>query len=73
VPVDIVAAAWGRFRFPAALPDDLTDVMAEQEPWMAQRQNRTSRPRAALAALIDASMGREAQREPPATSVSMHR
>jgi hypothetical protein len=73
VPVDIVVAAWGRFQSPAALPDDLVHVMAEQEPWMTQRRNRTSRPHAALAALIDASMWREAQREPPATSVSTNR
>jgi NitT/TauT family transport system substrate-binding protein len=69
-PLDVVAAAWGRFRFPAALPDDLADSMAEQEPWMAQRQSRAPRPRAALAALIDASAWREAQAERPATPVS---
>jgi sulfonate transport system substrate-binding protein len=68
LPVDLVAAAWGRFRFPAALPDDLVDVMVEQEPWMAARQNRAPRPRAALAALVDASVWREAQREAPATT-----
>jgi hypothetical protein len=68
-----VAAAWGRFRFPAALPDDLVDTMVEQEPWMAARQNRTPRPRAALAALIDASVWREAQEERPAATVSPHR
>jgi NitT/TauT family transport system substrate-binding protein len=67
LPVDMVTAAWGRFRFPAALPDDLVDTMAEQEPWMAERQKRTPRPRAALAALIDASVWHEAQQEPAAT------
>jgi sulfonate transport system substrate-binding protein len=72
-PVDVVAAAWSRFRFPAALPDDLVDVMAEQEPWMAERQKRTPRPRAALAALIDASAWREAQREPAPPSGSSQR
>jgi NitT/TauT family transport system substrate-binding protein len=64
LPADIVAAAWGRFRFPAALPDDLVDSMVEQEPWMAKRQNRAARSRAAIAALIDSSVLREAQGEP---------
>jgi NitT/TauT family transport system substrate-binding protein len=73
LPVDLVAAAWGRFRFPAALPDDLVDVMVEQEPWMAARQNRAPRPRAALAALVDATVWREAQEERPAATVSPRR
>jgi sulfonate transport system substrate-binding protein len=73
LPVDVVAAAWGRFRFPAALPGDLVDSMVEQEPWMAARQNRTPRPRATLAALIDASVWREAQEERPSPTVSPHR
>jgi NitT/TauT family transport system substrate-binding protein len=79
LPVDVVAAAWGRFRFPASLPDDLLDVMVEEEPWMAARQNRPPRPRAALAALIDASVWREAQGQVkgqvqvPATSGSQRR
>jgi NitT/TauT family transport system substrate-binding protein len=61
VPVNIVAAPWGRFRFPASLPDDLLDVWVEEEPWVAARQNRPPRPRTALAALIDDSVWREAQ------------
>jgi NitT/TauT family transport system substrate-binding protein len=61
VPAETVVAAWPRFRFPAALPDDLADAMAEQEPWLARRQHRTPRPRDALAELIDASVWREAQ------------
>ena len=73
LPVETVAASWGLFRFPAALPDDLLDAMVEQEPWMAKNQNRAPRSREALAALIDASVVREAQGEPPATSGSPHR
>ncbi len=72
LPVDLVAASWGLFRFPAALPDDLLDVMVEQEPWMAARQNRAPRPRAALAALVDASVWREVQREAPAATSPPH-
>jgi NitT/TauT family transport system substrate-binding protein len=69
LPVETVAASWGLFRFPASVPDDLLDAMGEQEPWMAKNQNRAPRPRAALAALIDASVWREAQ-EIPASSGS---
>lgn len=60
VSPEAVAATWGLFRFPAALPPDLLDAMAEQEPWLARRQNRPPRSRAALAGLIDASVWREA-------------
>src|SRR6266851_4928809 len=57
----VVAAAWGLFRFPASIPDDLLASMVEQEPWMAKNQNRSPRSREAIAALIDASVWREAQ------------
>jgi sulfonate transport system substrate-binding protein len=73
LPQEIVAATWGLFRFPASIPDDLLESMVEQEPWMAKNQNRASRPREAIAALIDASVWREAQGEPAAKSNSPHR
>jgi NitT/TauT family transport system substrate-binding protein len=73
LPDQIVAATWGLFRFPASIPDDLLESMVEQEPWMAKNQNRPPRPREAIAALIDASVWREAQGEPPAKSNSSHR
>jgi sulfonate transport system substrate-binding protein len=73
VPVETVAASWGLFHFSASLPDDLLDAMVEQEPWMAKNQNRAPRSRDALAALIDASVWREAQGEPPARSGSSQR
>lgn len=56
LPLPLVAASWSRFRFPAAVPDDLLETMVEQEPWMAQKQNRAPRSREAIAALIDASL-----------------
>jgi sulfonate transport system substrate-binding protein len=71
LPADIVAATWDRFRFPASLPDDLAAAMVEQESWMASRQNRAPRPREAIAALIDASLWREAQGE-SAAATSLH-
>ena len=61
VPVQIVSTTWNLFGFPASLPDDLLDSMVEQEPWMAEKQSRAARPREAIAALIDASLWREAQ------------
>jgi sulfonate transport system substrate-binding protein len=69
----IVAATWGLFRFPASLPDDLLESMVEQEPWMAKNQNRAPRPREAIAALIDASVLREARGEPASGSNPPHR
>jgi sulfonate transport system substrate-binding protein len=72
LPVDIVAATWDRFRFPASLPDDLAATMVEQESWMASRQYRAPRPSEAIATLIDASLWREAQAEPAAAAPSPH-
>jgi NitT/TauT family transport system substrate-binding protein len=72
LPVDIVAATWDRFRFPASLPDDLAATMVEQESWMASRQHRAPRRSEAIATLIDASLWREAQAEPAAAAPSPH-
>jgi sulfonate transport system substrate-binding protein len=60
VPLPLVRTVWGLFQFPASLGDDMLDTMLEQEPWMAEKQNRAPRPREAIAALIDASLLREA-------------
>lgn len=59
-PVDLVAASWPHHRFPGALPDDLLDVLTEQEIWLAQQAGRAARSRAQLATLIDASVLAEA-------------
>jgi sulfonate transport system substrate-binding protein len=60
VPLTLVSTTWSLFRFPASVGDDMLDTMLEQEPWMAEKQNRAPRPREAIAALIDASLWREA-------------
>jgi sulfonate transport system substrate-binding protein len=60
VPLSLVQATWPLFQFPASVSDDMLDTMLEQEPWMAEKQNRAPRPREAIAALIDASLWREA-------------
>jgi NitT/TauT family transport system substrate-binding protein len=64
-PLDLVAASWPHHRFPAALPDDLLDVLVAQETWLAAQTGRSARPRAALAQLIDASVLAEALDESP--------
>jgi sulfonate transport system substrate-binding protein len=60
VPLPLVQTTWPLFKFPASVGDDMLETMLEQEPWMAQKQNRPPRPPEALAALIDASLWREA-------------
>jgi NitT/TauT family transport system substrate-binding protein len=59
-PLDLIAASWPHHRFPAALPDDLLDVLVAQETWLAAQAGRSARPREALAQLIDASVLAEA-------------
>jgi ABC-type nitrate/sulfonate/bicarbonate transport system substrate-binding protein len=59
---EFVAKTWSLFRFPAAIGNDMLATMIEQEPWMAEKQNRASRRKEAIAALIDASLWQEASR-----------
>lgn len=59
-PADLVAASWRHHRFPATLPEDLLDIMVEQEEWLASQANRPARDRAQLERLIDRSVLREA-------------
>jgi sulfonate transport system substrate-binding protein len=58
---EFVSKVWPLFTFPANIPDDMLDSMIEQEPWMAQKQNRPARSREAIATLIDGSLLREAK------------
>ena len=59
-PADLVAASWHHHRFPATLPEDLLDVMVEEEQWLATQAGRPARTRAQLDGLIDRSVLREA-------------
>jgi NitT/TauT family transport system substrate-binding protein len=59
-----VTTVWPLFSFPASIPDDMLASMVEQEPWMAQKQNRPARPPEAIATLIDASLLRDAKASP---------
>jgi sulfonate transport system substrate-binding protein len=60
VKVDTTTTVWNEFRFPASLPSDLLDVLAEEEAWLAAAQKRAARSRTILAALIDGSVLAEA-------------
>lgn len=58
-PGDVVAG-WKHHAFLATIPDDLLDVMTQEEQWLAARDNRPARTRDQLATLIDDSIYREA-------------
>lgn len=53
---EVVAAAWPHHRYLAGKAPDIVDVLEEEERWLAARDGRTPRPRAALAALVDYSL-----------------
>jgi NitT/TauT family transport system substrate-binding protein len=57
----VISKSWQHHRYAGGLATDLLDVMEEEERWVAMERNRTPRPRAQLASLIDASLLAEAQ------------
>ncbi|MGD9810494.1 MAG: ABC transporter substrate-binding protein [Sphingobium sp.] len=57
-----VADSWGHLGFTAALPDDLLNVLVEEEKWLASQEGREPRAREDLAKLIDSSVYEEAMR-----------
>ena len=61
-PVDRVTRSWPHHAFPVSVPGDMLDVIVEEEKWVAQKQNRAPRSRAALAAFFDPSILAEARR-----------
>ena len=62
--LDLIQACWPNLRFPAALPDDLLDVLVGEERWQAQAEARVPRDREQLATLIDTSILKEASAPP---------
>ena len=62
--------AWSHHSFPAALPDDMLDVLVQQEQWLAEQDDRAPRTREQLAVLIDRSVYDEALALPSLTSAS---
>jgi sulfonate transport system substrate-binding protein len=56
-----ISAVWRHFRFAAALPADLLDVMTEEERWAAVIQKREPRGRTVLQRLVDDTVLRDAR------------
>jgi sulfonate transport system substrate-binding protein len=61
---ETVSRSWPNLRYAGGLVSDLTDVMVEEEMWVAKERNRTPRTRTQLASLIDRSLLDEAMRKP---------
>jgi ABC-type nitrate/sulfonate/bicarbonate transport system substrate-binding protein len=60
VKAETTTTVWHEFRFPASLPNDLLDVLVEEEQWLAAAQKRALRSRPTLAFLIDRTVLAEA-------------
>jgi sulfonate transport system substrate-binding protein len=63
-PEQTVGDSWRFHTFPAALPDDTLNLMTEEERWIAKNQSpqRQPRTREQLAAMIDTSVLKDAQK-----------
>lgn len=57
----LIRQSWHHHRFPCTIPDDLLDVMVEEEQWLAKIDGRQPRDRAVLSRLIDRSVLVEAR------------
>jgi sulfonate transport system substrate-binding protein len=62
VPQPTISDTWTHFRFSAWLPEDIVDVLVEEERWVAEVQKRSPRSRPQLAALVDDSVLRDARK-----------
>jgi NitT/TauT family transport system substrate-binding protein len=62
VPTSTMSDVWTHFRFSAVLPDDVLNVLDEEEQWVAGVQKRAPRTRAQLSTLVDSSVLKEASR-----------
>jgi ABC-type nitrate/sulfonate/bicarbonate transport system substrate-binding protein len=61
-PVEQIARSWEHHAFPVAVASDMLDVMVEEDKWVAPKQNRAPRSRAALAAFFEPSILDEVRR-----------
>ena len=55
-----IATVWDHFTFSRALPNDLLNVLTEEERWVAAVQRRSPRGRQDLQSLVDATVLRDA-------------
>jgi len=60
-PEDQIARGWEHHAFPLNVPNDMLDIITEEEKWVAANQKRTPRTRAELETFIDTSIIKEAQ------------
>jgi sulfonate transport system substrate-binding protein len=58
--VDEISKGWPEMEFPVEIIPDMLDVLVEEEPWIAKRQNREPRTREELEQIIDRSVVEEA-------------
>lgn len=58
--VDEISKGWPEMEFPVEIIPDMLDVLVEEEPWIAKRQNREPRTREELERFIDRSVVAEA-------------
>jgi len=58
--IEEIARSWKHHSFLSAFPDDLLDVMVDEERWLAGVEGREPRPREELAKLLDRSVFDEA-------------
>jgi sulfonate transport system substrate-binding protein len=61
-PVEEISRSWEHHAFPLVIPDDMLDVVTEEEKWIARGQNREPRTRAQLQTYFDRSIVDEARR-----------
>jgi sulfonate transport system substrate-binding protein len=61
-PVDQIAKSWEHHAFPLVIPNDMLDVVIEEEKWVATGQNRAPKTRAQLQTYFDPSIAEEARR-----------
>jgi len=62
VPAQTMDEVWTHFRFSATLPEDIGNVLVEEEQWVASVQKRAPRTRAQLSELVDSSVLSQARR-----------
>ena len=62
VPQATISDTWTHFRFNAWLPEDILDVLVEEERWVADVQKRAPRSRPQLQTLIDNSVLADARK-----------
>lgn len=60
-PLEEVVASWPHHGWIAAVPDDILDVLVEEEIWLAGQEKRTPRTREELAPMVDRSIYDEAR------------